>query len=49
LYRLSLKTPFGLVTPFIPMPITRSYNHTQLLLTPVHMYTVYNLMPMFPS
>jgi hypothetical protein len=29
----SLKTPFGLVTPFIPIPITRSYNHTQLLLS----------------
>jgi hypothetical protein len=45
----SLKTPFGLVTPFIPIPITRSYHHTQLLLTPVRMYTAYNLTPMFPS
>jgi hypothetical protein len=33
-----LKTPFGLVTPFITIPITRSYNHTQLLLTPLHNY-----------
>jgi hypothetical protein len=35
-----LKTPFGLVTPFITIPITRSYNHTQLLLTPLRGYTV---------
>jgi hypothetical protein len=35
-----LKTPFGLVTPFITIPITRSYNHTQLLLTPLRSYTV---------
>jgi hypothetical protein len=33
-----LKTPFGLVTPFITIPITRSCNHTQLLLTPLHNY-----------
>jgi hypothetical protein len=33
-----LKTPFGLVTPFITVPITRSCNHTQLLLTPLHNY-----------
>jgi hypothetical protein len=45
----SLKTLFGLVTPFIPIPITHSYNHTQLLLTPVRMYTAYSLTPMFPS
>jgi hypothetical protein len=45
----SLKTPFGLVTSFIPIPITHGYNHTQLLLTPVRMYTAYNLTPMFPS
>jgi hypothetical protein len=34
------KTPFGLVTPFITIPVTRSYNHTQLLLTPLRGYTV---------
>jgi hypothetical protein len=33
-----LKTPSGLVTPFITIPITRSCNHTQLLLTPLHNY-----------
>jgi hypothetical protein len=32
------KTPFGLVTPFITIPITRSCNHTQVLLTPLHNY-----------
>jgi hypothetical protein len=35
-----LKTPFGLVTPFITIPITRSYNHTQLLLTLLRGYMV---------
>jgi hypothetical protein len=35
-----LKTPFGLVTPFITISITRSYNHTQLLLTPLRGYTI---------
>jgi hypothetical protein len=33
-----LKTPFGLVTPFITIPITRSCSHTQLLITPLHNY-----------
>jgi hypothetical protein len=33
-----LKTPFALVTPFITIPIARSCNHTQLLLTPLHNY-----------
>jgi hypothetical protein len=33
-----LKTPFGFVTPFITIPVTRSCNHTQLLLTPLHNY-----------
>jgi hypothetical protein len=32
------ETPFGLVTPFITIPFTRSCNHTQLLLTPLHSY-----------
>jgi hypothetical protein len=35
-----LKTPFGLVTPFMTIPITRSYSHTQLLLTPLRGYTI---------
>jgi hypothetical protein len=40
-----LKTPFGLVTPFSTIPITRSCNHTQLLLTPLHNYNPCAFMP----
>jgi cellulose synthase/poly-beta-1,6-N-acetylglucosamine synthase-like glycosyltransferase len=40
-----LKTPFGLVTSFITIPITRSYSHTQLLLTPLHNYNPRAFMP----
>jgi hypothetical protein len=40
-----LKTPFGLVTPFITIPITRRCNHTQLLLTPLHNYNPCTFMP----
>jgi hypothetical protein len=29
-----------LVTPFITIPITRSYSHTQLLVTPLRSYTI---------
>jgi glucose-6-phosphate-specific signal transduction histidine kinase len=35
-----LETPFGLVIPFITIVITRNYNHTQLFLTRLRVYTV---------
>jgi hypothetical protein len=42
-YRITpLKTPFGLVIPFITIPIARKYIHSQLFLTLLLMYTVYN-------
>jgi hypothetical protein len=38
-----LKTPFGLLIPFITIPVTRNYIHLQLFLTLCHIYTAYNL------
>jgi hypothetical protein len=38
----SLKTPFGLLIRLLQSSITRNYNHSQLFLTPLHMYTAYN-------
>jgi hypothetical protein len=35
-----LKTPFGLVIPFITIAITRHYNHSQLSITLLHVYTI---------
>jgi hypothetical protein len=36
----ALTTPFGLLSPFISIPITRNYNHTQLFLTRLRVYTL---------
>jgi hypothetical protein len=39
---IPLRTPFGFVIPLLQSSITRNYNHSQLFLTPLHMYTAYN-------
>jgi hypothetical protein len=36
----SLETPFGFVIPLFTIAITRHYNHTQLFLTRLRVYTV---------
>jgi hypothetical protein len=41
LYRVTpLKTPFGLVIPFISIPITRNYIHSQFSITLLSVYTI---------
>jgi hypothetical protein len=37
-----LETPFGSLIPLLQSSITRTYTHSQLFLTPLHMYTDYN-------
>jgi hypothetical protein len=35
-----LTTPFGLLIPFITIPVARNYNHSQLFLTRLRVYTI---------
>jgi hypothetical protein len=42
LYALRTEDAGRIVNSFITIPITHNYNHSQLFLTLLHMYTAYN-------